>query len=53
MRNAGNAGLIVGAYCGGGGKAMSVEQKIPADVYESIMDGITSGVWVADKNDTI
>ena len=27
--------------------------KISKHLYESIMDGITSGVWVADKNDVI
>src|SRR5574337_957126 len=32
---------------------MAVRQSIPAEVYESIMDGITSGVWVADKDGVI
>jgi nitrogen fixation/metabolism regulation signal transduction histidine kinase len=27
--------------------------KIDKHLYESIMDGITSGVWVADKNNVI
>ena len=30
-----------------------IEGKISADLYESIMDGITSGVWVADRDDII
>ncbi len=32
---------------------MSTKQSIPLEVYESIIDGITSGVWVADKDDII
>jgi len=29
------------------------KDKISEDLYESIMDGITSGVWVADRNNAI
>jgi PAS domain S-box-containing protein len=32
---------------------MQKRDKISKHLYESIMDGITSGVWVADKNDVI
>src|SRR5271169_1736320 len=32
---------------------MRKRDKISKDLYESIMDGITSGVWVADKNNVI
>lgn len=32
---------------------MRKKKPISTDLYESIMDGITSGVWVADRNDVI
>ena len=32
---------------------MSKKSLISKDLYESIMNGITSGVWAADRNDVI
>ena len=42
-----------GSHCREKSASMTKKTLISKDLYESIMNGITSGVWAADQNDVI